>query len=117
MSGYAGVLGRGRRGARGDQIMEITLVRKLWGQAQRRRRHDTGDRPPEAKSRIHSSSRPANPLWTQSMGDVLAYSGAMSRLGRVGKIDSDLRMLSMGRVQDRRDRAPAVQPRRRVRAR
>jgi aspartate ammonia-lyase len=34
---------------------------------------------------------------TQSMGDVLAYSGAMRRLAvEVGKIASDLRLLSMG---------------------
>jgi aspartate ammonia-lyase len=34
---------------------------------------------------------------TQSMGDVLAYSGAMRRLAvEVGKVASDLRLLSMG---------------------
>ena len=44
---------------------------------------------------------------TQSMGDVLAYSGAMRRLAvEVGKIASDLRLLSMGpRAGHRRDRA------------
>src|SRR5205823_2576162 len=43
--------------------------------------------------------RPALNLFrvTQSMGDVLAYSGAMRRLSvELGKIASDLRLLSMG---------------------
>jgi aspartate ammonia-lyase len=43
--------------------------------------------------------RPALNLFrvTQSMGDVLAYSGAMRRLAvEVGKVASDLRILSMG---------------------
>src|SRR4029453_8919027 len=42
---------------------------------------------------------PASNLFrvTQSMGDVLAYSSAMRRLGiEVGKIASDLRLLAMG---------------------
>jgi aspartate ammonia-lyase len=43
--------------------------------------------------------RPASNLFrvTQSMGDVLAYSGAMRRLAvEIGKIASDLRLLAMG---------------------
>ena len=43
--------------------------------------------------------KPADNLFrvTQSMGDVLAYSGAMRRLAvELGKIASDLRLLSMG---------------------
>jgi aspartate ammonia-lyase len=43
--------------------------------------------------------RPAENLFrvTQSMGDVLAYSGAMRRLAvELGKVASDLRLLSMG---------------------
>ncbi|PYR36953.1 MAG: aspartate ammonia-lyase [Acidobacteria bacterium] len=43
--------------------------------------------------------RPADNLFrvTQSMGDVLAYSGAMRRLAvELGKVASDLRLLSMG---------------------
>ena len=43
--------------------------------------------------------RPASNLFrvTQSMGDVLAYSGAMRRLAvEVGKVASDLRLLAMG---------------------
>jgi aspartate ammonia-lyase len=49
---------------------------------------------------------------TQSMGDVLAYSGAMRRLAvELGKIASDLRLLSMGpRAGLGEIRLPAVQP-------
>jgi aspartate ammonia-lyase len=49
---------------------------------------------------------------TQSMGDVLAYSGAMRRLAvEVGKIASDLRLLSMGPRGGIGEIAlPAVQP-------
>jgi aspartate ammonia-lyase len=49
---------------------------------------------------------------TQSMGDVLAYSGAMRRLAvELGKIASDLRLLSMGpRAGLAEITLPAVQP-------
>jgi aspartate ammonia-lyase len=49
---------------------------------------------------------------TQSMGDVLAYSGAMRRLAvEVGKVASDLRLLSMGPRAGLAEIAlPAVQP-------
>ena len=49
---------------------------------------------------------------TQSMGDVLAYSGALRRLSvEVSKIASDLRLLSMGpRAGIAEIRLPAVQP-------
>src|SRR5947208_11821574 len=43
--------------------------------------------------------KPADNLFrvTQSMGDIAAYSGAMRRLSiELGKIASDLRLLSMG---------------------
>jgi aspartate ammonia-lyase len=58
--------------------------------------------------------RPAENLFrvTQSMGDVLAYSGAMRRLAvEAGKIASDLRLLSMGPRAGLSEIAlPAVQP-------
>jgi aspartate ammonia-lyase len=58
--------------------------------------------------------RPAANLFrvTQSMGDVLAYSSAMRRLSvEVGKIASDLRLLSMGPRAGLSEIAlPAVQP-------
>ena len=49
---------------------------------------------------------------TQSMGDVLAYSGALRRLAvEVGKIASDLRLMSMGpRAGIAEIALPAVQP-------
>lgn len=49
---------------------------------------------------------------TQSMGDVLAFSGTLRRLAvEVGKIASDLRLLSMGpRAGISEIRLPAVQP-------
>src|SRR4051812_35358 len=60
------------------------------------------------------SLRPAANLFrvTQSMGDVLAYSGAMRRLAvEVSKIASDLRLLSMGpRAGISEIALPAVQP-------
>jgi len=58
--------------------------------------------------------RPATNLFrvTQSMGDVLAYSSAMRRLAiEVGKLASDLRLLSMGpRAGLSEIVLPAVQP-------
>jgi len=60
------------------------------------------------------SLRPATNLFrvTQSMGDVLAYSGALRRLAvEVGKVASDLRLLSMGPRAGLSEIAlPAVQP-------
>ena len=60
------------------------------------------------------SLKPAANLFrvTQSMGDVLAYSGAMRRLAvEVGKVASDLRLLSMGpRAGLSEISLPAVQP-------
>jgi aspartate ammonia-lyase len=49
---------------------------------------------------------------TQSMGDVVAYSGAMRRMAvELGKIATDLRLLSMGpRAGLAEIRLPAVQP-------
>jgi aspartate ammonia-lyase len=49
---------------------------------------------------------------TQSMGDILAYSGAMRRLAvELGKVASDLRLLSMGpRAGLSEITLPAVQP-------
>ena len=58
--------------------------------------------------------RPAANLFrvTQSMGDVLAYSGALRRLAvELGKVASDLRLLSMGpRAGLAEIQLPAVQP-------
>jgi aspartate ammonia-lyase len=60
------------------------------------------------------AAKPADNLFrvTQSMGDVLAYSGAVRRLAvELGKIASDLRLLSMGPRAGLSEIAlPAVQP-------
>jgi aspartate ammonia-lyase len=60
------------------------------------------------------SVKPADNLFrvTQSMGDVVAYSGAMRRLAvELGKVASDLRLLSMGpRAGLSEISLPAVQP-------
>jgi len=62
----------------------------------------------------HLSLKPASNLFrvTQSMGDVLAYSSAMRRLAvELGKVASDLRLLSMGpRAGIAEITLPAVQP-------
>jgi aspartate ammonia-lyase len=66
------------------------------------------------KRYTHLSLTPALNLFrvTQSMGDVLAYSSAMRRLAvEVGKVASDLRLLSMGpRAGLSEIVLPAVQP-------
>ena len=69
------------------------------------------------ESRARTRSLPLMPAAnlfrvTQSMGDVLAYSGAMRRLAvEVGKVASDLRLLSMGpRAGLVGDHAAGVQP-------
>ncbi|MGB7219350.1 MAG: aspartate ammonia-lyase [Vicinamibacterales bacterium] len=62
----------------------------------------------------HLPLKPAINLFrvTQSMGDVLAYSGAMRRLAvELGKVASDLRLLAMGpRAGLSEISLPAVQP-------
>ena len=62
----------------------------------------------------HLPLKPASNLFrvTQSMGDVLAYSSAMRRLAvELGKVASDLRLLSMGpRAGIAEITLPAVQP-------
>ena len=71
------------------------------------------DRESGALHRICRSAPAANLFRvTQSMGDVLAYSGAMRRLAvEVGKVASDLRLLSMGPRAGLSEIAlPAVQP-------
>ena len=82
--------------------------------AERRRRlHAARDR---ATSRVHGAvrcGRRANRFRvTQSMGDVLAYSGALRRLAvEVDKVASDLRLLSMGpRAGIAEIQLPPVQP-------
>ena len=115
--GYAAcVAARSRRGrARGRAARgaESRGHRRRHGPQCRRGVRDAGHPEPEPVHRAARSSRAANRFRvTQSMGDVLAYSGAMRRLAvELGKIASDLRLLSMGpRAGIAEIILPAVQP-------
>ena len=97
------------------QLLELNLGATAVGTGHQRRQrlhHDRG-RPIWRRTPV----RPVRPAVnrfrvTQSMGDVLGYSGALRRLAsEVGKIASDLRLLSMGpRAGIAEIRLPAVQP-------
>ena len=82
--------------------------------AQRRRRLHARGRRATSPTYTGPPVRPAANRFrvTQSMGDVLGYSGALRRLAvEVGKIASDLRLLSMGpRAGIAEIQLPAVQP-------
>ena len=114
--GYAACIERGADDVEqaGKQLLELNLGATAVG---------TGlNAGPEYKRRVvehlvrHTGFqvRPAENLFrvTQSMGDVLAYSGAMRRLAvELGKLASDLRLLSMGpRAGLGEITLPAVQP-------
>ncbi|MFN7915953.1 MAG: aspartate ammonia-lyase [Vicinamibacterales bacterium] len=115
-SGYASCLRRGADdvAAAGEQLRELNIGATAVGtglNAGEEYRHAV-----VAQLCAHSGLplRPAENLFrvTQSMGDVLAYSGAMRRLAvELGKIASDLRLLSMGpRAGLSEIILPAVQP-------
>ena len=116
-SGYAARASRARgrcRGSGREQLHELNIGATAVGTGL-----NAGDdyrgRRREARAAIRSLPlTPADNLFrvTQSMGDVLAYSGAMRRLAvEVGKIASDLRLLSMGpRAGLAEITLPAVQP-------
>ena len=116
-SGYAACVRRGAEDvARASEQLRGTEHRRHGG----RHRAERGRGIPAARRRAIwratpacRSSRRANLFRvTQSMGDVLAYSSAMRRLAvEVGKIASDLRLLSMGPRAGLSEIAlPAVQP-------
>ena len=97
------------------QLLELNLGSTALGTGHQRRQrlhHDRGHR--NLASYTGAAVRPAVNRFrvTQSMGDVLGYSGALRRLAsEVGKIASDLRLLSMGpRAGIAEIRLPAVQP-------
>jgi aspartate ammonia-lyase len=115
-SGYAGCVHRGADdvGRASEQLFELNIGATAVG---------TGLNAGDDFRRLvvqHLARYTALPLKpaanlfrvTQSMGDVLAYSGAMRRLAvEVGKIASDLRLLSMGPRAGLSEIAlPAVQP-------
>jgi aspartate ammonia-lyase len=115
-SGYAECVRRGADdvGAASEQLYELNIGATAVGTGL-----NAGDdyrRLVVANLARYSSLplRPAGNLFrvTQSMGDVLAYSGAMRRLAvEAGKVASDLRLLSMGpRAGIAEIALPAVQP-------
>jgi aspartate ammonia-lyase len=115
-SGYASCLRRGADdvGAAGEQLQELNIGATAVGTGL-----NAGD---DYRAAVVAhlerdtgfAVRPAENLFrvTQSMGDVLAYSGAMRRLAvELGKIASDLRLLAMGpRAGLSEVVLPAVQP-------
>jgi aspartate ammonia-lyase len=115
-SGYADCIRRGAAdvAAASDQLLELNIGATAVGTSL-----NAGD--DYRRLAIENLSRatglrlrPAENLFrvTQSMGDVLAYSSAMRRLAvEVGKVASDLRLLSMGPRAGLSEIAlPAVQP-------
>jgi aspartate ammonia-lyase len=115
-SGYAACIERGSADlvAAADQLRELNIGATAVGTGL-----NAGDDYRKAVVRrlteyTRISLRPAENLFrvTQSMGDVLAYSGAMRRLAvELGKVASDLRLLSMGpRAGLSEITLPAVQP-------
>jgi aspartate ammonia-lyase len=115
-SGYAACIRRGADDVRqaSEQLCELNIGATAVGTGL-----NAGD---EFRERVVDHLRretnlplvPAANLFrvTQSMGDVLAYSGALRRLAvELGKIASDLRLLSMGpRAGLSEITLPAVQP-------
>ncbi len=114
--GYAACLARGARDVAdaSEQLMELNLGATAVGTGL-----NAGDEFRHAvvanlARETGLTLRPAENLFrvTQSMGDVLAFSGAMRRLAvELGKVASDLRLLSMGPRAGLSEIAlPAVQP-------
>jgi aspartate ammonia-lyase len=115
-SGYAACLRRGADdvSTAGEQLRELNIGATAVGTGL-----NAGDRfRRTVVARLAAETGlalvPAENLFrvTQSMGDVLAYSGALRRLAvELGKIASDLRLLSMGPRAGLAEIAlPAVQP-------
>ena len=115
--GYAACIERGGDDvARGAEQLRGAEHRRHRGRhrPQRRRRFPAAGRASTSRAYTGLPLEPATNLFrvTQSMGDVLAYSGAMRRLAvELGKVASDLRLLSMGPRAGLSEIAlPAVQP-------
>ena len=115
-SGYADCVRRGAEDVRhaSEQLEELNIGATAVGTSL-----NAGDeyRRLVVRNLARYTNLPLKPAWnlfrvTQSMGDVLAYSSAMRRLAvEVGKIASDLRLLSMGpRAGISEISLPAVQP-------
>ena len=115
-SGYAACLDRGADDVEtaGRQLLELNMGATAVGTSLNAGEHFRQSLIAHLAQGAGFPVRPAANLFrvTQSMGDVLAYSGAMRRLGvELGKVASDLRLLSMGpRAGLSEVTLPAVQP-------
>jgi aspartate ammonia-lyase len=115
-SGYAACLERGADDVMhaADQLRELNLGATAVGTGLNAGDDYTARAVKNIKTLTGLDVLPAaNPFRvTQSMGDVLAYSGAMRRLAvELGKVASDLRLLSLGPRAGLSEIAlPAVQP-------
>jgi aspartate ammonia-lyase len=115
-SGYAACLDRGADDvtAAGEQLKELNLGATAVGTGLNAGEDFTALAVKYVAEGARIDVRPAANHFrvTQSMGDVLAYSGAMRRLAiELGKVASDLRLLSMGpRAGLGEIVLPAVQP-------
>jgi len=99
--GYAACLTRGARDVAdaAEQLMELNVGATAVGTGLNAGDPFRRDVVARLSRDTGLSLKPAENLFrvTQSMGDVLAYSGAMRRLAvELGKIANDLRLLSMG---------------------
>jgi len=115
-SGYAACLGRGGDDleAASRQLLELNLGATAVGTGLNATVGYAEAAVNYLKSYTRLPLQQANNLFrvTQSMGDVVSYSGAMRRLSvELGKVASDLRLLSMGpRAGISEIALPAVQP-------
>jgi aspartate ammonia-lyase len=115
-SGYAACLARGARDVSdaAEQLLELNLGATAVGTGLNAGEEFRQSVVARLARETGLSLKPAANLFrvTQSMGDVLAFSGAMRRLAvELGKIASDLRLLSMGPRAGLAEIAlPAVQP-------
>jgi aspartate ammonia-lyase len=115
-SGYAANVGKAadELARNSEQLLELNLGATALGTGVNAGSEYTARAIRELADATGLPVRPAgNPFRvTQSMGDVLGYSGALRRLAtEVGKVASDLRLLSMGpRAGISEIQLPAVQP-------
>ncbi|HUP40265.1 MAG TPA: aspartate ammonia-lyase [Vicinamibacterales bacterium] len=114
--GYAACIGRGGDDleAASEQLMELNLGATAVGTGLNAGNDYTEAAVANLRAYTKLPLRRAKNFFrvTQSMGDVAAYSGAMRRLSiELGKVASDLRLLSMGPRAGLSEIAlPAVQP-------
>ena len=115
-SGYAGCIDRGADdvAAAAEQLKELNLGATAVGTGLNAGDEFTSRAVQRLSGSLGIDVVPAANRFrvTQSMGDILAYSGAMRRLAvELGKIASDFRLLSMGPRAGLSEIAlPAVQP-------